>query len=53
MLVGITAANDTLYGSATSPANLFAQGQHKCNCNFTLTIGMVSKKKDYETLVTM
>ena len=35
----IIAANDTLYGTATSRAKLFVHGQHICNCNFTLSIG--------------
>ena len=45
---GLIAKNDTLFGTATSPAKLFAFGQSIRNCNFTLTIGNGSQKKDYD-----
>ena len=47
MFVDLTAAaNDTLYGTATSAAKRFRHGQHKRNnCNFALIIGTGRQKR--------
>ena len=45
VFVDLTAANATLCSTATSPAKVFAHGQHICNCNFTLTIATGPPKK--------
>ena len=44
VLVDLTIADETFYGTAVSPAKLFALGQLIRNCSFTLITGTDTKR---------